>query len=346
MKPFLLICFALALFPACRKKDNNPCQSSASLYSLSRFPVGVAINQAEFNNNPVARSIAQNEFNSFTAENIFKAEYLHPEENTFNWTDADSLATFCLANKKRLHGHTLIWHLQLPAWITSFNGDAAAWEQVFKTHIQTIVRHFKGRVAAWDVVNEAFNEDGTLRNSIWRQKLGNTYIEKALQYAHEADPDALLFYNDYNLESNPAKRNSVIQYFGNLRNRGVKIDGIGLQMHVSIAYPEATQIAEAFQQVSAAGFRVHLSELDISINPSGGNIRPTQELFEQQAGVLGKIIQHYKQVPLSLQYGVTIWGISDKDSWIRTYFNRQDYPLLYDENYIAKPAFCRLKESL
>lgn len=346
MKLLVLLCFVFTLFPACRKKNSNVCQSTASLYSLSTFPIGVAINQSEFNNNPLCRSIANSQFNSFTAENIFKAQYLHPEENRFDWRDADSLAAFCSANKKRLHGHTLIWHLQLPPWISSFNGDAAAWEQLFKIHIQTIVRHFKGRVVAWDVVNEAFNEDGTLRNSIWQQKLGNTYIEKALKYAHEADPDVLLFYNDYNLESNPAKRNSVIQYFNNLRSRGVKINGIGLQMHVSINYPEPAQIAEALQQVSAAGFRVHVSELDISINPSGGDITPTEKLFERQADILGKIILHYKQVPASLQYGITIWGISDKDTWIRSYFNRQDYPLLYDENYIAKPALCKLKESL
>lgn len=215
-----------------------------------------------------------------------------------------------------------------------------------KLHIQTIVEHFKNKVTAWDVVNEAFNEDGTLRNSIWKQKIGIGYIEKAFLFANEANPNALLFYNDYNLESNPIKRNSVLSLLKNLRNRGVKVDGIGVQMHVSTYYPEPTQIAIAFQEIITDKFKIHVSELDISVNPLGKNIIPSESLFNEQANLLGSIVFNYNQIPKQYQYGITFWGISDKNSWIRSFYNREDYPLLYDDNYMPKPCYYKIYKVL
>ncbi len=338
----VLLTFLLITFISCGQSETTSCEDSEGLYRLATFPIGVAINYPEFMSNPAHSSIADRQFNSFTAENIFKPEYLHPEAETFYWEEADALAEYCQLRNKRLHGHTLIWHNQLPLWITEFQGNDEEFEQMFKKHIQTIVLHFKGKVASWDAVNEAFNEDGTLRNSIWRQKLGDTYIEKAFLYAHEADPDVLLFYNDYNLEFNVNKRNSVLQYFNNIRNRNVQVDGIGLQMHVSLQYPELAQIAGAFQHVVQNGFKLHLSELDISIHP----LELSEDVLERQADYLGKIVYHYQQIPAQYQYGITFWGLSDKDSWIRGFYNRIDYPLLYDDSYQIKPMYCKLKEIL
>ena len=346
MYKLLLIVLLLTFFFSCAKNDSSVCDDSDGLYMHSDFPIGVAIDINELYSNSLYKSIAIKQFNSVTPENIFKAEYLHPEPAFFDWTDADSLTNFCIANNKRLHGHTLIWHQQLPKWILNFQGNSSDWEQLIKTHIQTIVLHFKGKVTGWDVVNEAFNEDGTLRNTIWRQKIGAGYIEKAFIYAHEADPNVLLFYNDYNLESNPNKRNSVIGFLNNLRNRGIKIDGIGIQMHINILSTEATQVASALQSISNNDYQIHLSELDISVNPLGKDITPSQSLFTKQANLLGEIVLQYKQIPARYQYGITFWGISDKTSWIIDYFNREDYPLLYDDNYLPKPAYCKLKETL
>jgi endo-1,4-beta-xylanase len=346
MNKLLLFSLLLLLFFGCRKNDIPACDDSDSLYSYSNFPVGVAIDFQELSSNMTYKEIAIRQFNSVTPENLFKPEYLHPEPGFFNWADADSLVGFCIANNKRIHGHTLIWHQQLPQWIQGFQGNSHDWDLLMKIHIQTIVSHFKGKVSGWDVVNEAFNEDGTLRNSIWLQKLGAGYIEKAFLYAHEADPDVLLFYNDYNLESNPNKRNSVLSLLNNIRNRGIQVDGIGIQMHVNIMSTEATQLASALQSMINYGYRIHLSEMDVSINPLGRDISPTQELFAEQANLLGELVQQYKQVPPQYQYGITFWGISDKTSWIKEYFNREDYPLLYDDNYNPKPAYCKLKETL
>lgn len=333
-------------FFGCNKTEHSTCNDNIALHEQSAFPIGVAINADQFNNNTTYKSIADKQFNSFTPENIFKADNLHPAEGFYNWVEADALANFCVANNKRIHGHTLIWHAQLPQWILDFQGNEQQWDFLFKEHIQTIVKHFKGRVKAWDVVNEAFNEDGTLRNSIWRQKIGNQYIEKAFRFAQEADPEALLFYSDYNLESNPTKRNSAIKYLNNMRLRGVRVDGIGLQMHVGIAFPEPAHLAESFKNVTDNHYKLHLSELDISVNLLGKDIEPSESLFQKQADYLGKILLNYKQIPTKYQYGITFWGVSDRDSWIPAYFNREDYPLLYDENYKPKPAYCKLLETL
>jgi endo-1,4-beta-xylanase len=217
---------------------------------------------------------------------------------------------------------------------------------LLKTHIQTIVGRYKNDILSWDVVNEAFLEDGSLRNSLWLQKLGPAYIEKAFRYAREVAPDALLFYNDYNLESNPAKLNSVLKLLNALRNRGVRVDGIGVQMHVSIAYPEPAQIAKAFQQISTEQYRVHVSELDVSVNPFGRDLEPNAKIWQQQADLLGAIVLHYRQIPQQLQFGITLWGVSDQNSWIRYFYQRADYPLLYDDQYQPKPAYCKMKELL
>lgn len=331
-----------------QKKENNSssCSLDVPLYTYFKYPIGVAIEPLELNSNTNYSIVATRQYNSITPENIFKPSYLHPERNLFYWDQADSLVTFCNKKNKRLHGHTLIWHQQLPDWITSFNGNEEEWNDLFKKHIQTIISHFKGKVAAWDVVNEAFTEDGTLRNTIWLQKIGPSYIEKAFIYAKETDNNVLLFYNDFNLEFNPTKLNTVISYFNSLRNRGVKVDGIGLQMHISIQYPELSQIAKALKNTASNNYKIHLSELDISVNPTGKGVDLNSDIFIRQANLLKSIVKLYDELPKEYQYGITFWGVSDANSWIRNFYKRIDYPLLFDENYQPKPAYCYLKQAL
>jgi endo-1,4-beta-xylanase len=340
------ILLIIILITSCEKTDIEKCDDSQSLYSFSDFPIGVAIDMNELFNDNQYYEIAVKQFNSVTPENIFKPSYLHPNENYFNWAEADRLVEFCQTNNKRLHGHTLIWHNQLPDWMKNFQGNQSEWELMFKEHIQTICFHFKGEIKSWDVVNEAFNDNGTLRNTIWKQKIGSSYIEKAFMYAHEADPDALLFYNDYDIALNETKRKAILNLLNNLRQRGVPIHGIGMQMHISIMHPENKQIADAFKEISDNGFKIHLSEIDISVNPLSKEIEPSIELFERQANKLAAITLLYKEIPSRYQYGMTFWGVSDRNSWIREHFNRDDYPLLFDDNYDPKPVYCKFKEML
>lgn len=329
-----------------RERNSNSCNLDVPLYASYKYPIGAAIEPLQLYSNADYSLIATKQYNSITPENIFKASYLHPSKNIFNWEEADSLVSFCRSNNKRLHGHTLIWHQQLPDWIITFAGNEQEWNDLFKEHIQTIVSHFKGKVTAWDVVNEAFNEDGTLRNTIWLQKIGPSYIERAFIYASEIDKDAFLFYNDFNLEFNTTKLNAVISYFNAIRSRGVKVDGIGLQMHISIQYPEVTQIATALKSTNLNNYKIHLSELDISVNPTGKGVDLNSDVFIRQAELLKSIVKLYSEIPIENQYGITFWGISDADSWIRYFYNRVDYPLLFDENYLPKPAYCYLIQPL
>jgi len=340
---FILLILILA---ACGTAPIDECDDSESLHQLADFPVGVAIDMSLLHSEKIYADLAIEQFNSITPENAFKAINIHPKQSIFNWQTTDLLADFCNTYSKRLHGHTLIWHDQLPNWINDFQGSRDDWEQLFREHIQSICTRYRGVAASWDVVNEAFNNNGMLRNSVWRKKIGDSYIEKAFRYAHEADPDALLFYNDYDLAMNETKLKAVLGLLGNLRLRGVPIDGIGMQMHISIQHPENTQIARAMKDIYEAGFRIHLSEIDVSINPLGKIINPTAELLERQANKLAAVTHLYNEIPHRYQYGMTFWGISDKNTWIRYHFGRDDYPLLFDDNYEPKPMYCKFKEAL
>lgn len=342
--PVLLLTLLFVL--SCRKDEIPLCSDALPLHSYASYPVGVAVDYLTLTYDSLYEQKANSQFNSYTPENAFKPEFLHPEQNFFYWAEADSLVAYCQANHKRLHGHTLIWHEQLPEWITSFQGDTAAWDQLMKHHIQTIVTHFKGVVNSWDVVNEAFEEDGSLRNSIWHEKIGSDYIERAFVYAHEADPEALLFYNDYNLESNPKKRRKVIELLNRLREKNVPVHGIGLQMHVNVYNARTCEFTQAFEAVTVNHYLLHLSEIDISINPKNKAIGYDTDLLRDQAILLGKLIDDYNRQPAELQYGVTFWGVSDAQSWIRTFYNREDYPLLYNDQYQVKPCYCQLQRHL
>ena len=342
---FLLIFCILTL--SCSKNNNDDsevvlCTDEIGIHTIADFSIGVAVKEDMMRNNNQYASIVANQFNSITSENQFKPENIHPTQEFYYWNEVDYLLNYAESNNKRVHGHTLIWHNQLPQWILDYQGNANDWELLMKNHIQTIMQYCQGRVNSWDVVNEAFNEDGSLRNSIWKEKIGDDYIKKAFQFAHEADPNALLFYNDYNLESNTTKRNSVINYLNTLRSQNIKIDGIGIQMHISILYPSINSIKSAMQQTASQSYKVHLSELDISINPLGTQIEPTNSLLNQQAELLLSIVKEYENLPEEIKFGITFWGVNDSNTWIRTYFNRMDYPLLFDDLYNPKSCYCSL----
>ena len=336
---------ALLTLLSCQQDSLTACTAAKSLHTHFSFPTGAAVSGQELQYSADYRFLAAQEFNSVTPENSFKPVYLHPEEGRYEWSEADALVDFCRAHRQRVHGHVLVWHRQLPHWMQEYQGSKAQWEKLLQDHIQTICRHFKGQVTGWDVINEAFEADGTLRNTIWKQHLGSGYLERAFYYAHEADPQALLFYNDYDLESNAVKRRAVLSWVATMRQRGVPIHGLGLQMHISVAHPDNGQLAEAFGEVQRSGLAIHLSEVDVAVNPLGKqHLRLTPELLQRQAAKLAFLVRAYQNIPRPQQYGITFWGIRDSDSWIPSYYNRADYPLLFDDQGKPKPAYCILTE--
>lgn len=343
-----LIIIGILFNSSCRKEEISHCNiQDKSLADCVNFYCGNVVDLNRMSFNLDYERIVNTQFNSVTAENIMKPESLHPSENTFYWTEADRLADYCASNSKRLHGHTLIWHQQLPHWMLNFQGDKTDWEHMMREHIFQIVNHFKGKVTSWDVVNEAFNDDGTLRNSIWKENIGSSYIEKAFQYAHEADPDAKLFYNDYSITLNPVKRKAILSFLNNLKARGIPIDGIGAQMHIFNGFPENIEISNAIDDIWKNDYLVHISELDISINPFSKQIKeaPKGELIRQAEKYL-YIFKTYDKIPDRYKFGITIWGVGDSDSWIRSHYNRDDFPLLFDDNYQPKNAYCKLISKL
>ena len=318
------------------------CEES-SLYEKAHFKVGVAVSYAKLIENKKYNQIVYSQFNNITPEFGMKPAYIHPEENFFNWDEGDRLVDFCIKNNKNLHGHTLIWHNQLPAWMENYQGD---WQSMFRNHIISIVGRYKGKIHAWDVVNEAFEDDGTLRNSIWKQHIGDNYISLAFKYAREADPEALLFYNDHSLESKSRKKDAVLKMLQDFKAQGIPIDGIGIQMHVSHTYPTDRLIKNIFECFCETELKIHVSELDVVINPQGREEEPTFNLLKEQKKRIKTIVEAFNQLSPENKYGISLWGVSDADSWIRKEFDRSDWPLLYDDEYRIKPAYCGFIEGL
>jgi endo-1,4-beta-xylanase len=304
------------------------------------FPVGVAVNMDKLKDLPRYREIVIQEFSSITAENAMKGQHMQPQQGQFVWENADYLVDFCRTYNKQLHGHTLVWHIQQPAWLKEFEGDSAAWEGLMKTHIQTIVGRYKGKVKSWDVVNEAIDDKDVsqMRKTIWSEHLGDDYIARAFQYAHEADPDALLFYNDYGIEDNNPKLSAVLKMVDNLKARGIPIHGVGLQMHINHKH-SLEGIAYALDAIKARGLKVHISELDLSVNPDAEDITISEDLLQKQKEHIQGIARLYTALPEQNRYALTFWGVADADTWIRSWFKRKDWPLLYDDNYQPKPAY-------
>ncbi len=324
----------------------NAFASDTTLKSIAPFPFGASVNVTLLRNNLTYRAVAAREYNSLTAENVMKMASTHPGINTYSWTNADTLVNFAMQNNQRVHGHTLVWHQSLPGWVTNFVGDSAAWENILKTHIQTVVNHYAGRLASWDVVNEAFNDNGTLRTSVWLQHLGPGYIARCFQYAHEADPAALLFYNDYGHEYSAAKLRAIDSLLRNFLQNGVPVHGTGLQMHIN-KNTSNSLIANAIKVMAQTGLKIHISELDISLNPEGNqSLTFTPALSQLQADKYNFIARVYKNIPAAQQYGITTWNVSDADTWITINYSRPDWPLPFDTAYQKKQAYYAIIEGL
>jgi endo-1,4-beta-xylanase len=343
MKKYISILF-LFLFSSFERPGNAPCDK-ASLFEKADFPVGVAIDFQKLLNEERYRNLIISQFNSITPEQSMKASVIHPQKEIYDFSETDFLIKFCKKYNKRLHGHTLVWYKNNPRWMERFKGNKVEWEQMLKEHIQTVIGHCKDGIKSWDVLNEAFNPDGSLRENIWLKNIGESYIEKSFRYAEEADPEALFFYNDFDLESRPAKLNAVLKFFSDLRSKGVKIDGIGMQMHISISSPYASEINMAAMQVEERGFMVHYSEFDITVVKGSSLTFGEKNQLRRQAARIKEIVAGYRHLRSKTSFGITMWGLTDADSWL-TEKNGHDRPLLFDSRCRAKPAYCGFLEGL
>jgi len=314
-------------------------------YYKDYFPIGVAVAP----NNLVgeqAEMIKKN-FNSLTPENVMKPALIHPAENKYFWDDADKIVEFAQANGMKVRGHTLCWHGQTGAWMFKDSTGKQATKEValarLKDHITQVVSRYKGKVYAWDVLNEAVVDDNdsskVYRDSPWYKICGEEFIAKAFQWAHEADPKAVLFYNDYNTEV-PVKRDKIYNMLKKLLKAGVPVNAIGLQGHWHTDDPSEQNLREAIDKFSSLGLKVQVTEFDVTIYTSKTdtiNIGFTPEREQKQIDfykMAFKVLREKKD----LITGVTFWNVSDRRSWLDKP-NKKSYPLLFDENLKPKKAY-------
>lgn len=328
------------------------------------FYIGAAVNTAQITGQDTrGDAIIEAQFNSISPENALKWANVHPEPGVYAFDIPDKYVAFGVKHHMFIVGHNLVWHNQVPAWVfRDDRGNLVDRETLLKRlhdHIQTVVGRYKGRIQSWDVVNEALNEDGTLRQSLWLKIIGEDYIAKAFEYAHEADPQAQLTYNDYSLE-NEAKRKGALALIAKLKAQGIPVTSVGLQGHNSLTWPSIEDEDTTISAFAKLGVKVAISELDIDVLPPATqqqtaeaslNIRQDpklnpyvsglpqsveQELAKRYAALFGVYLKHRDVITR-----VTFWGVTDGDSWRNDWpvKGRTSYPLLFDRNGQPKPAF-------
>ena len=341
--------------------SNANAQSTLKDAFKDKFLIGAAVNQSQFTGQD-ARGvpIIKAQFNSITPENVLKWALIHPEPDRYDFTPADRYVEFGEQNGMAIIGHTLVWHSQTPRWVFQ-DADGKPLEREallarMSNHIHTVVGRYKGRIKGWDVVNEALQDSGTMRQSQWFKIIGEDFIAKAFEYAHAADPGAELYYNDYSLEIE-SKRKGCIELVKKLQAQGIKIAGIGTQHHDKMATPSIEQVEKTIVEFSELGVKVMITELDVDVviatqrntsadvadvaRATGGantysNSLPEivqQQLAKRYADLFAVFNKHADKIGR-----VTFWGVTDGDSWLNRP-GRANHPLLFDRQGKAKPAF-------
>jgi len=329
------------------------------------FFVGAAINEEQISEiDKDAVAIIKNEFNTISPENVMKWMYVHPQPNNFYFDHADKYVKFGLDNNMHIVGHALIWHAQIADFMNA-EKDSTKMMYYLEQHIKTMVSRYRGKINTWDVVNEALNEDGTLRETIFSNIIGENYLEHAFKLAEKYDANVDLVYNDYNL-CEPLKRNGAIKLIQSLQKCGAKIDGVGIQAHWQLTKPTLEDIEASILSFSDLGIKVMFTELDISVLPNpwelnGAEVSQNFEKFEGDKkmnpypnglpeDVNIQLAKRYEDIfELFLKHKdkisrITFWGVTDQFSWLNDWpiKGRTNYPLLFDRNYESKKAYQRL----
>lgn len=356
----------VACAPAQPTASVAPAAAAATLKDVfaGSFMVGAALNPAQFTEQDArGAALVKAQFNTITPENILKWESVHPRPGEFDFAAPDQYVSFGERNGMFIVGHTLVWHQQTPRWVfQDANGNPVGRDTLLarlRDHIHTVVGRYKGRIKGWDVVNEAIDEDGTLRKTPWLDIIGEDYIAKAFEFAREADPAAELYYNDYSVENAP-KRNGVVALVRRLEQQGIRVAAVGLQGHNNLEWPSVEQQDSTIAAFAGLGVKVMITELDVDVLPratrSQGaevtlNAAPEARLNPYAAGLPDAVQQALAQryADLFRVYlkhrdaitRITFWGVADGDSWLNNWpvRGRTSYPLLFDRMGQPKPAF-------
>ena len=360
---FSAVCLAGLLGAGCSSSQKA---TAPKVYSLGEtykkdFLIGTALNNTHIlEKDSLANQLIKQQFTAATPENIMKAGIIHPGWDKYNFEMADKIVAYGQKNNIKINAHTLIWHSQLPSFIREIK-SADSIKTYFENHITTVASRYDGKVLSWDVVNEALNEDGSMRNSVFLKNLGPDYIVEAFRIAQKAAPNTELYYNDYNIEV-PKKRAGALEIVKKIQAAGVKIDGVGIQGHWHLGTVPYKDIEESIEAFGKLGVKVMFTELDISVlpNPLRGNIADVSAKADENSANRGN--PYVKGLPDSVQLAlakdyeklfqlflrhkdkisrVTFWGVEDGGSWLNDFpvRGRTNYPLLFDRKYQPKAAF-------
>jgi endo-1,4-beta-xylanase len=356
-----------ALLAACASQARtDPATGSNALKDVFKndFRVGAALSPRQFNETDTAAvAIIKAQFNTTTPENVLKWEPVHPSPGVYNFGPSDAYVAFGERNKMFIIGHTLAWHSQTPRWVFEDSAGKPLTRDALLArlhdHIQNVAGRYKGRINGWDVVNEALNEDGTMRQSPWQRIIGDDWVIKAFQFAHEVDPNAELYYNDYNLAT-PAKRDGAIALVKRIKDAGIPVAAIGSQDHHKLDGPSAALVDSMFMAFRAAGVHANVTELDVDVLPRATQNNTADVALRAQAearlnpfagglpdSVQQQLAKRYEELfAVYLAHRdiidrVTFWGVTDRDSWLNGWPvpGRTNYPLLLDRNGKPKPAY-------
>jgi endo-1,4-beta-xylanase len=333
---------ALAL-AACKGRAQVPPRGPApALRGIAPFPVGCAVMSGQLAD-PAFASLLARQVSQLTPEWELKMEYVLKDDGTFRFDAPDAIAAFARAHGMRLMGHTLVWYAQKPVAFARIDGQRRAFEGAYRNYVLAVAGRYRGIARGWDVVNEALDADGALRDCLWRSNLGEDYVRLAFEHAAEADPDAVLLLNDYDLESRPAKRAGFLRLAESLLKAGAPLKGLGTQSHMQAGL-EPGRFTAALRELASLGLPIHVSEIDISL---GGGLFPDRsERLTRQARLYGEAAEAFTALPARQRFGFTIWGLRDQDSWIRRNEHQTgDAPLLFDDAGQAKPALWAVAEA-
>lgn len=300
--------------------------------------IGAASHSSYLDSPRYASQLAR-EFNSVTSEVSFKFANIHPEPERYDFAPADTLVSFAGRHEMKVRAHTLVWQLAVPSWLIHRTWEPNELNAVLRDHIHTVVGRYRGRIYAYDVVNEVMADEGVLAQDFWMQNLGPEYIENAFRWAHEADPEALLFYNESRAEDLGPKSDAVYALVKDLLARGVPIDGVGMQMHIGPEWDAAGELRANIERLAALGLRVHITELDVRLPdpPSAAGLAVQAEVYRQ-------VVAACLETPGC--EAVTTWGVDDGTSWIPYYYPGYGSALLLDARLNPKPAYHAVFETL
>lgn len=320
--------------------ENRAGETLRALADARGFYIGAAVGPNQLAREPLYAETLAREFNCVTTENALKFSRVHPKSDGYDFRGADAIVDFAETHGMLVRGHTLVWHNMQPKWITEGDWTREQLSEVLKEHILTVVGRYRGRIEVWDVVNEAIGPDCSMRPGVWLDNIGADYVEQAFRWAHQADPSARLFYNDFACEGLGPKSDAVYAYVKGLLERGVPVHGVGLQMHIKLdGYPQPSELAANIQRLGALGLEVHITEMDVKI---------PEPVTDEKLAAQAERYRSLAEACLSQEActALVLWGFTDRYSWIPRFFPGNQAALIFDERYRPKPAYFAFRTAL